>query len=208
MSVAYARDSWNPAGGCPMFRPMALLKYGSVSLALLAVPYPAVAQSAAELRAEIDALRKENATLRERHRLSQAKRRDAKAARAAPCGRTGATARCKPMPPICRSKAPAPVIALPNWAGFYIGGGFGREQRKTRQGSVTVFGTNGADPGPDARDTNSLDQTSTAAPATSSAAGSGNMTGSSSASKAIMFSAAAPARTGRAIWCRRIAPPV
>ena len=54
-----------------MFRPTALLKYGSVSLALLAVPYPAVAQSAAELRAEIEALQKENAMLRERHRLAK-----------------------------------------------------------------------------------------------------------------------------------------
>ena len=54
-----------------MIRPIALLKYGSVALALLAVPYPAVAQSAAELRAEVEALRKENASLRERYQLSK-----------------------------------------------------------------------------------------------------------------------------------------
>ena len=58
-----------------------------------------------------------------------------------------------------KAPPPAVVVAGPSWAGFYIGGGFGREQRKTRQGSVTVFATNGANPGPDATDTNSLDQT-------------------------------------------------
>jgi opacity protein-like surface antigen len=134
-----------------MIRPIALLKYGPVALALLAMPSPAVAQSAEELRAEVEALRKENAMLRERHRLAKQNSalHDRLTQRPASAPITGAhraalSAR-EPNPlqanaadlPV-KAPAPAPVVALPNWAGVYVGGGISREQRKTTQGDVLV----------------------------------------------------------------------
>ena len=114
---------------------------GSVSLVLLATPYPAVAQSAEELRAQIEALRKENAMLRERNRLSQenAALHKRLAQRPAPAPVTEPSPReahAADLP--VKAPPPAPVVAGPSWAGFYIGGGVSREQRKTSQGSVTV----------------------------------------------------------------------
>ena len=113
----------------------------SVSLALLAIPYPAVAQSAQELRAEIEALRKENATLRQRNRLSQenAALHKRLAQRPAPAPVTEPSPReahAADLP--VKAPPPAPVVAGPSWAGFYIGAGVSRERRKTTQGDVLV----------------------------------------------------------------------
>lgn len=132
---------------------------GSVSLALFAMPYPAVAQSAEELRAEVEALRRENATLRERHRLARenAALQEQLARRPAPAPvARGQQAPVSAAPPAAAPhpreayaadmplKAPAPpVVAAPSWAGFYIGVGVSRDKRNTRQGTETRTSDNG-----------------------------------------------------------------
>jgi hypothetical protein len=155
-----------------------------VSLALVAVPYPAIAQSVEDLRAEIEALRKENASLRERDRLAK----------------ENAALRKRPAPsPLCTSHrrtsggdegpvggepslALKPAADLPVKARFrllrcpgriHFGGGVSREQRKPPRRRYGGFHQR--------RDTNTDLRTSiwssSPAPVTSSAAGSGNIIG-------------------------------
>ena len=121
------------------------LVVGSVSLALLAMPSSAVAQSAEELRAELDTLRKENAALRERYRLSRenAAMHKRLVQQAAPAREPAPAPYVAPRQaqaadlPV-KAPLPAPIVVGPSWAGFYFGGGVSREQRKTTQGDVLV----------------------------------------------------------------------
>jgi opacity protein-like surface antigen len=148
-----------------MFKRIAVLRCGlgayTVSLALVAAPYPALAQSVEDLRAEIQALRKENAALRERDRLAKENAALRKRLAPSPAPVTGAPvlrspSAVEPSPREAHAadvpmKAPVPVVAAPSWAGFYFGGGVSREQRKTTQGGATVVSTNGTTTNTDVR---------------------------------------------------------